>query len=69
MGCACSLLGQDESEPDEMDLQTGVNDVCPQCGRPLAPGDRIWMDAQHVVYHYDCLTTPGPSFKEGVVSQ
>jgi hypothetical protein len=44
-----------------------VNDVCPKCDKEFNMGDRILVDDDNIVYHYDCFEGPKPTFEEGVV--
>ena len=67
MGCACALLGRDDTvEDEEARYRHGVNDVCPRCSEGFNSGDRILMDNNDIVYHYDCFEGPRPLFREGV---
>jgi len=43
------------------------DDVCPKCDKEFNLGDRILIDDDNIVYHYDCFEGTKPLFEEGVV--
>jgi len=64
MGChACVLSRKDEDFGPGRAWQEGwANERCPNCGQAFNVGDRIVVDEDSTVYHYDCFEGPKPAF-------
>ena len=64
---SCAVFSKDESGHDRTWQQEWANDVCPKCGKEFDLSNRILVDDDDIVYHYDCFKGPKPPLERRVI--
>jgi hypothetical protein len=65
----CAVFARDETGHDLTWQPEWANTVCPKCNREFKQGDRLVVEDDNTVYHYDCYEGDKPSFEEYVASR